>query len=128
MWDGERICRDVEARLSVVLLHGVCEEVVQKAEIEGEFLGHFEIVLNVVKLAGLLEGVVNEGRKDRSIQRPQQEVSRSEAGVGDIVGVAREISIEIELTAGIWRLQNGEVHTRLDLRADFDSVTPANQT
>src|SRR5260370_4493917 len=44
MCDVERIRRDVEARLSVVLLHGVCDEVVPKAEIEGEFLGHFEIV------------------------------------------------------------------------------------
>ena len=44
-----------------------------------------------------------------------------------MVRVAREVPVKVELPARIGRLQNGEVHARLDFRADLDGVPSANE-
>src|SRR6266849_6862830 len=127
MSDVQRFRGEVEICFGIVLLHRKAHIIVPKSQVEGELFRHFEIILDVIKLAGLLKGVVDEGRQDRSIQGPQQEVGGAQAGVALGVRVFLEGSGEVELTAGIRRLKNGEVHARLDFRADLYSVPSANE-
>ena len=103
-------------------------EFITQSQVEGQLLADLEIVLHVIELARLLEDVVDE-RGDLSIgQSAQQEIGRPQAGRGNIIRIACELTGKLEEAAGHGRLQHREVDARFDLGADLDGVTAADQS
>ena len=75
--DVQRIRCDIEICLRIILFHCVGDIFVAKPQVEGEFLSHLEIILNVIELAGLLKGIIYKRRQDGAVEGSEQQIGRS---------------------------------------------------
>src|ERR1035438_1115166 len=127
--DIECVGIDVEIGLGTILLLRVLDEFIAQAEVERQLVVYLEIILYIVKLARLLELVVDEGGDLRKLDRSQQEIGLPQSrgcGVLEISAVG-ELASKAERAARDRRLQDGEIHTRFNFGANLYGVAAADQ-